>query len=255
MRSASDAGARGGRRDRQRPALLARAGARFRDGDLAARRARPADPQVGQGSRARRAPQRRREPRRSRRRRAGGRVPFEDERHRRRHAADAARGRDRGLRQLPRARRRQRRAELFGRRQPDAAAARSAGGQLGRDRSDGPHVPGRDAGTADRAGAGRRLPGRPDARRRLRDRAARRSRAGRGGKLHRSRRSRRRPDSGRRRLQGDAGARRRTPAERAGGPAAVRAARLRDDRLREGVDERRGRRAARACCATSTASR
>ena len=38
-------------------------------------------------------------------------------------------------------------------------------------------------------------PGRPDARRRLRDRAARRSRAGGGRKLHRPGRGRRRPDS------------------------------------------------------------
>ena len=43
--------------------------------------------------------------------------------------------------------------------------------------------------------AGRRRAGRPDARRRLRGRAARRPRAGRGGDLHRPRRSRRRPDS------------------------------------------------------------
>ena len=39
-------------------------------------------------------------------------------------------------------------AELLRRRQPDARAARSAGGQLGRDRPDGPHVPAGDAGAA-----------------------------------------------------------------------------------------------------------
>ena len=53
----------------------------------------------------------------------------------------------------------------------------------------------RDAGAALRRRAGRRRAGRPDARRRLRDRAARRSRAGGGRKLHRPGRSRRRPDS------------------------------------------------------------
>ena len=56
-----------------------------------------------------------------------------------------------------------------------------------------------------RAGGGRA--GRPDARRRLRDRAARRPRAGGGRDLHRARRGRRRTDSGRRRHEGDAGAR------------------------------------------------
>ena len=56
--------------------------------------------------------------------------------------------------------------------------------------------------------AGRGLPGRADAWRRLRDRAARRPDAGGRRKLHRPRRSRRRPDSGRRRRQGDAGAQR-----------------------------------------------
>ena len=52
--------------------------------------------------------------------------------------------------------------------------------------------------------AGRRRAGRPGARRRLRDRAARRPRAGRGRNLHRPGRGRRRPDSRRRRHQGDA---------------------------------------------------
>ena len=54
----------------------------------------------------------------------------------------------RGGRELRRAGRRQRRPELLGRREPDAAAARSAGRQLGRHRSDGPRVSGRDAGAA-----------------------------------------------------------------------------------------------------------
>ena len=73
------------------------------------------------------------------------RVPLEDERDRRRHDPDAARRREGSRRELRGARRRQRRAELLGRRQPDAAAARSAGRQLGRDRPDGPRVPGRHA--------------------------------------------------------------------------------------------------------------
>ena len=86
--------------------------------------------------------ERRRQPRRSRRRRARRRVPLEDERDRRRHDPDAARRREGSRRELRGARRRQRRAELLRRRQPDAAAARSAGRQLGRDRPDGPRVPG-----------------------------------------------------------------------------------------------------------------
>ena len=110
---------------------------------------------VREGSPARRPQERRRQPRRPRRRRAGARVPLEDERHRRRHDPDAARRREGGGRELRRARRRQRRAELLRRRQPDAAAARSAGRQLGRDRPDGPRVPGRDAGAALRRRAGR----------------------------------------------------------------------------------------------------
>ena len=84
------------------------------------------------------------------------RVPLEDERDRRRHDPDAARRRQGGRGELRGARRRQRRAELLRRREPDAAAARSAGRQLGRDRPDGPRVPGRDAGAALRGRAGRR---------------------------------------------------------------------------------------------------
>ena len=68
--------------------------------------------------------------------------------------------------------------ELFRRREPDAPAARSAGRQLGRNRPDGPRLPGATAGAAVCRRAGRRRAGRPDARRRVRDRPARRSRAG-----------------------------------------------------------------------------
>ena len=80
---------------------------------------------------------------------------------RRRHAADAARRRQGSRGEFLGAGHRQRRAEFFGRRQPDAAAARGAGRQLGRDRSDGPDVPGRDAGAAlcGRAGGGLSRPG------------------------------------------------------------------------------------------------
>ena len=168
---------------------------------------------------------------------------------------DAARRREGSRRELRGARRRQRRAEFFGRRQPDAAAARGAGRQLGRDRPDDPRVPGRDPGAALRRRAGRRRAGGPDARRRLRDRAARRPRAGGGGKLHRPRRSRRRADSRRRRHEGDARASGRRPAADARRPAAVRPAGVRDDRLREGVDQRRRRAAARLPRRTPIASR
>ena len=141
------------------------------------------------------------------------RVPLEDERDRRRHPRRCCRPASRRRRELRGAGRRQRRAELLRRRQPDAAPARSAGRQLGRDRPDGPRRS---------SGATMALryapvpvvvgPGRPGARRRLRDRAARRSRAGGGRNLHGPRRGRRRADSRRRRHEGDAGARGRTAA-------------------------------------------
>ena len=112
----------------------------------------------------------RREPRGPWRRRARGRVPLEDERHRRRHDPDAAGRRARGVAELRRARRRQRRAAFLSRRQPDARAARSAGGELGRNRPDGARVPAGDDGAALRRRAGRRRARRAGARRRLRDR-------------------------------------------------------------------------------------
>ena len=93
---------------------------------------------------------------------------------------------------LRRPRRLDRRGQLLGRREPDAAPRRSAGGQLGRGGSDGPIVPARDDGPAPVGGAGGRRAGGPDARRRLRARAPRRSRPGRGRSLPGSRRSRRR---------------------------------------------------------------
>ena len=62
--------------------------------------------------------------------------------------------------------------------------------------------------------------------------------AGGRGKLHRPRRGGRRPDSGRRRHQGDARAKRRRAAGRQCGPAALRPAGIRNDRVREGVDQR-----------------
>ncbi len=71
-------------------------------------------------------------------------------------------------------------ANLLRRRQPDAAAARGAGRQLGRDRPDGPRVPAGDDGAQDVGGAGRRRARGADARRRLRDLPARRPRAGGG---------------------------------------------------------------------------
>ncbi len=65
------------------------------------------------------------------------------------------------------ARRRQRRTELLGRRQPHAAAPRGTGRQLGRDRSDGSHVPAHDAGAAVRGCSGDRVSRGDDTRRRL----------------------------------------------------------------------------------------
>jgi 3-hydroxyacyl-CoA dehydrogenase len=58
---------------------------------------------------------------------------------------------------------------IFGGRESRAAPARSAGGGLGRDRRDGPRVPGRDDGTEDVAGAGRRRAGGTRDWRRMRD--------------------------------------------------------------------------------------
>ena len=174
--------------------------------------------------------------------RARRRVPLEDERDRRRHDPDAPGGRQGSRRAIPRARRRQRRAELLGRREPDAAPARSAGGQLGRDRPDGPRLSGRDDGAQARGCPGGRRACRADAWRRMRGRAPCRPRAGGGGNLHGAGRGRRRPHPGWRRHQGDAGARdgsRAGPSTaQAGGSAADRPARVRDDRVRQGVDER-----------------
>ena len=104
--------------------------------------------------------------------------------------------------------RRQRGAEFLGRRQPDARAARGAGGQLGRDRSDGPRIPGCDPGAAVCRRSRRRRASWLDDRRRLRDRPSWRSGAGRRGKLHRPRRGGCRPDSRWWRRQGDARAKR-----------------------------------------------
>ena len=59
---------------------------------------------------------------------------------------------------------------ILGRREPDAAAARSAGGQLGRDRPDGAAVPGQTQALQHVGRAGRRGAGRAGARRRLRNR-------------------------------------------------------------------------------------
>ena len=67
----------------------------------AARRARPADPPLGEGALEGRQVEPRREPGRSRRRRAGRRVPLEDERARRRRRDDARRGREGGRGEPP----------------------------------------------------------------------------------------------------------------------------------------------------------
>ena len=121
---------------------------------------------------------------RRRRRGARGRVPFEAQHHRRRHRADAGGWSDRGVRTVRGACGRQRRRRFLRRRQPHAGAAGGAGRQLGRDRPDGPQLPERGHRAAVLAGAGGRRAGRPRPRRRLRDRAPRRPRAGRGRDLH-----------------------------------------------------------------------
>ena len=203
-----------------------------------------------------------REPDRSRRRRARPRAALEDEHDRRRHHRDA-RGRREGSRtQFRRARRLHRRRQLLGRRQPDAAVAGSAGRQLGRDRSDGPRVPAGDDGPAAGGGAGGGRAGGHGARRRLRDVDARRSPSSRGRNLHRPRRSRRRLDPRGRRHQGirrarsrrDAGGRH-AAAHAADESAAGDSARVRDDRVREGLDERRRGARRWGCCARPIASR
>ena len=113
----------------------------------------------------------RRQPHRSRRRRARRLAPLEDERDRRRRAGYAPAGRPRGVREFCGARRRGRRTEFLRRRQPDAAAARSAGRQLGRYRRDDSIVPEDDHGPSLLRSACRRRAVRADARRRLRSRA------------------------------------------------------------------------------------
>ena len=95
---------------------------------------------------------------------------------------------------------------------------------------------------------------RAGARRRLRDHPARRPRAGGGGVVHRPGGGGRRPDPGRRRHQGDDGAR---GGERRGRrrSAAADPEGLRDHRLRQDLDERSRRDAARLPAADRTPSR
>ena len=109
----------------------------------------------------------RRQPGGSRRRRPGHRVPHEDECHWRRHAGDAPCGSRGGRAELRGAGCRQRRNQLLCRSQSRAPPHRRAGGELGRDRPDGPDVPGSHHGLADRGGPGRGGTGRTHARRRV----------------------------------------------------------------------------------------
>ena len=88
------------------------------------------------------------------------------------------------------------------------------------------------------------------ARRRHRDSAALRSRAGGGGNLHGPRRSRRRPDPRRRRHQGNAGARDGAAADAAERSAALCLEGVRNGRAREGLGERTG-----CACASATSRR
>ena len=115
-------------------------------------------------------------------------------------------------------------------------------------------VPAHDAGAARRAGAGGDRHQRADAGWRLEMALHAIGRAGRGRDVHGARRGRCRPDPGRLRHQGDAGARHQQRPRSAGRPPAVRAEGVRDDRLREGVDQRGRMRARSATCATATAS-
>jgi len=107
------------------------------------------------------------------------------------------------------------------------------------DRPDDPHVPADEHDAAHFRGARRRRGGRPRARRRLRDRAARRPGPGGGGDLPRPRRGRRRPHPGGRRHEGDGRPRSGIAPERRERSPAADSARVRDDCLREDIDQRR----------------
>ena len=209
----------------RRPGATASATARRRRG------ARPADAADREATASGRQEERGRQPRRPRRRRAVRRVPLEDERHRRRHGADAAAGVKEAEREL--------------RRRSSSATTPpnfSAGANLMLLLLEAQEGNWDEIDLMVRAFQGATMalryadvpvvvaPARAGARRRLRDRAARRPRAGGGGNLHGPRRGRRRPDS-----RAAAAPRRcwrgRWRASPAGArPAAVRPARVRDDR-------------------------
>ncbi len=121
---------------------------------------RPVDPEIRTRAPAHRPQEHGREPRGSRRRRPRARVPREDERARRRPDPDDPRRGQGSGGEFRGAGGRQRRGEFFRGRKPDAAPARSAGRQLGRDRSDDSHLPGRDPGAALRRRPGDRRAGR-----------------------------------------------------------------------------------------------
>ena len=112
-------------------------------------------------------------------------------------------------RQLRRVRHHQRRDEFFRRRQSDAAAHERAGRRVGRRGPRHPPVPGDDAGHQVLAQASRLRAVRPVPGRRHRNFFARRGPPAARRTLHRPGRSRRRLAARRRRLQGDAVARRR----------------------------------------------
>ena len=92
-------------------------------------------------------------------------------------------------------------------------------------------------------------PGRAGARRRLRDRAARRPRSGGRRNLHRPRRGRRRPDPGRRRAPRRCVRARPSRCRRGERPSAADPARLRDHRVCEGLGQRGRRQCGSATCA------
>ena len=131
---------------------------------------------------------------------------------------------------------RQRRRKLQRRRESDAGAASRAGGRVGRIESSRASLSAGQHGAQVRGEASGVRAVRAHAGWRLRDRAALDARAGLRRNVHRAGRGGRGADTGRRRMQGTAGALER-PAQ------GVRA-----DRLREGFQQRRRRQERSACC-------
>ena len=131
------------------------------------------------------------------------RISFKDELDRRRHGADDEFRHRRGREEFQRPRRRQPGRQFLGRGKHHDAPARRAGRGMGRHQHDGPRAAERGDAAAIFGKAGRHGTVRPDARRRLRDRDARRQGPRGGRDIHRPGRGRRRPHPGRRRHKGN----------------------------------------------------